>query len=213
MTMNGKFTNLLKAEKKPLLKRRNVLFYSIIGVSIVLLIIFFASLGYSNIEIKPFSNYSFVDVTKLPLDSFEDAGFFSNESYGTTEAALQSAGIIVTLPMWGIGVLISSSVGFGSAILGSTLNKTMLLENKEWLRIWSKKGKITSYYLFKRVQINFENNRISILKIGHKYRFKIPVTEGLNLNKFGFRIKNNFYIGYFVKEELVSTIHLLTTQI
>ena len=130
------------------------------------MIIFFASLGYSNIEIKPFSDYSFADLTKLPHDSFEDAGFFSNESYGTTEAALQSVGIIVTLPMWGIGVLISSSVGFGSAILGSTLNKTMLLENKDWLRIWSKKGKITSYYLFKRVQINLENNTSIKLSLG-----------------------------------------------
>ncbi|MHA1200374.1 MAG: hypothetical protein ACTSQF_13710, partial [Candidatus Heimdallarchaeaceae archaeon] len=81
-----------------------------------------------------------------------------------------------------------------------------------WLKTWSKKGTITSHYMFKRVQIKLGENRISIMKLKNKYRFKIPITEGLDLSKYGFSTKNNYYVGYFAREELSSTIHLVTTQ-
>lgn len=209
MKTNGKYNNLLRAEKKSVFTKRNIIKYSIIGVSIVLFIIFAASLSFARPEDRPFLNFTSSELTELPLTYLEMDTVFSTQY---PEGIGMAGGIIVSLPLWGIGALVSSSVGLGASILGSTFSKTMLLENKDWLRIWSKKGRITSHYMFKRVQINLENNRISILKIGNKYRFKIPITEELDLAKFGFSTKNNYYVGYFAREELASTIHVLTTQ-
>ena len=74
----------------------------------------------------------------------------------------------------------------------------MLFEDKKWLKIWSRKGKITGHYLFKRVNIDLGMNNISILKIGQKYRIKIPENKNLNLSKYGFAARNNYFVGYFV---------------
>ncbi len=209
MKTNGKYNDLIRAEKKSVLTKGNIIKYSIIGVSIVLFVLFAASLSFARIEDRPFLNFTSLELSKLPPTYIEMDSFFYTI---IAEGIGMSDGFLISLPLWGIGALISSSVGFGASILGSTFSKTMLLEDKSWLRIWSKKGKITSHYMFKRVQINLENNRISIMKIGHKYRFKIPITEELDLAKFGFVSRNNYFVGYFTREELASTIHVLTSQ-
>lgn len=218
MTTNGKYKELLKAEKKSVFTKRNIIFYSIIVLSVILMISFFSSLGFSDIGSHYIKNYTYTNISELPsayefaLDSYV-FGTTTPEGQETKTVAFSAAdGILITLPIWGVGALITSCIGFGSTILGSTFSKTMLLENKDWLKLWSKKGKITSYYMFKRVKIDLGENYISILKLKNKYRFKIPKTKGLDLTKYGFRVKNNYYLGYFVKEELTSIIHLLTSQ-
>ncbi|MHA1200021.1 MAG: hypothetical protein ACTSQF_11890 [Candidatus Heimdallarchaeaceae archaeon] len=211
MKTNGKYRNLLKADKKSVLTTRNIVLASIVVVSVVLLISFFSSLAYSDTSDTLFSSFTDTDLTTPPRNIAEVDGYYIPfPEIGTV--FVEAAGIIITLPLWGIGSLISSSVGFSLLIINSTLSKTMLLENKKWLKTWTKKGTITSHYMFKRVQIKLGANKISIMKLKNKYRFKIPITEGLDLAKYGFSTKNNYYVGYFEREELSSTIHLVTTQ-
>ena len=185
MTMNGKFKNLLRAEKKPVLTRRNILFYSILGLSVICLIIFCSSIAFADSSDRPITSLTSDDVSSIYPEALLDTYDDRIEADGIAFAGAGT--FIVSMPLWSIGFLISSAVGFGSTVLTSSLSRTMLLEDKNWLRIWSKKGKISAHYMFKRVQIQLDTNRISILKIGKKYRIKIPVNEGLNLNRFGFK--------------------------
>ena len=207
MTMNGKFENLLRAEKKTWFTKRKIIFYSILGVSIILFIISLSSLSYADPFERSLSDFFHTVISSARLQEITD-------TFGTPiPEGIAGVDLIISMPVWSIGAFITSAAGFGSTILASSLSKTMLFEDKNWLRIWNKKGTLSAHYMFKRVQIQLENNKISILKIGKKYRVKIPIQEGLNLARFGFKTKNNFFVGYFAKEELASTIHVLTTQL
>ncbi len=206
MKMNGKYQSLLRADRKPTLTVKRALFYLVLLVSLALFISFFTSLSYS----QTFDR-SFTDFNAIPTIPTDYVAVFTTELIN--EGYRDLNGIIISLPTWGIVTLITSGVGFGSTILSSTLSKTMLLENKKWLKTWTKKGKITYHYFFKMVKIDLGENRISILKLKNKYRIKIQIAEGLDLSKYGFSLKNNYFVGYFVKEELSSTIHLLSTQL
>ena len=206
MKVNGKYQSLLNAEKKPRMSVKRMVFYLVLLSSIILLISFFTSLGVANTEKRSVTDF-------ITFPEILESDLLTSYTFGPPIHTESAAIMIISLPSWGIAALIASTIGFSSTALSSSLSKTMILEDKNWLKPWIKKGKMTFYFTFRSVKLNVGEYKINILKYKNKYQIKIPLDEKIDLSKYGFLRKKNYFMGYFVREELSSTIHLIASYL
>ena len=194
---------LVRAKKSPFNYRRMAIFLTL-GLSSLLLLLFFVSLGVGNTGIMSFTY--FTDKLEFPPEFYTiPTTMIENASWG--------GAFLINPPTWGLATLFSSTFGFVSLSVGSSLTKTMLFDDKNWLSSWTVKGKIKYFNLFRGVKMSVGETKFYVSKIGFRYKFRIPLEKGMELEKFGFVKKTQNMVGTFNRDELSSILHIIYTTV
>jgi len=194
--------SLLRADKGISRNWMKIILYTILVVSIILLIVFLASFSVSysrvpfNIFTQEFQDQETV-FTGIDTPIAEGIGKLFNEQ----------------LPGWSVYTLIFACLGFFSYLSVTYVSGNMIFENKNWLTNLQKQGLVQHYSAFGNLTITTKAGKIIISKSNMKYKIKLPGIENYDLTKFGLVSLNKTLTGFCSKEELSSIIHIYLSKV
>ncbi|MCE7749827.1 MAG: hypothetical protein GPJ51_15680 [Candidatus Heimdallarchaeota archaeon] len=194
--------SLLRADKRISRNWLKIILYTILVVSIILLIVFLASFSTSDTRV-PFTIFT---------QEFQDeATIFTIELPAHTEGIRRIFNGV--LPEWSVYAFIFACIGFGSYLSVTYISGTMIFENKTWLTNLQKQGLVQHYSTFNDLIITTKAGKIIISKNNMRYKIKLPKMDNYDLTKFGLVQLDHTLTGFCSKEELSSLIHIYLSKV
>lgn len=196
MSDKNNMLSLIRAEKERI-SWKTIIFYSLIVSFCILLIFSLSVLSYNSI------NYN------IAQNTTDTNSTFSNATEPIPEIRFSSTNI----PIWSIVIIGVSFFGLMSVFAGNYAANSIVFEKEGWLKKWERFGKIEYDLNKKTASILSEKGKLSITKVGAKYKLTLPKTEGQNFKSFGMIESKEQYSGLFSKAELTSILYIFFTLV
>ena len=198
--------SLFRANEKQSRNWIKISAFSLLALSIVLLITFFILF----ITIRQFISYAKLtgDFSSIEV-LLETYSQYLPEFFSTTIAESSAS----LLSGWIFYPLIFACVGFISFVSVTYVDGSMILENKSWLADLQEQGLINNFNAFKNLEIITKAGKIVISKNNMRYKIRLPKLEEHDLTRFGLVLEDNLLTCLCSKKELTGILHIFLSKV